>query len=174
MFPRSRTSFLLLAVITTFLLSSCSTENPVSRGGYAVLKVNRNLLDNLGYETFAVGDLKKEADYQYMLRHSPLKQKGVRFHIKWKAPRRSGAIRLVLDVQGLNAANLTTRDTVTQNYPDMDGWAEWSTIDITGKQFKQIGEIMAWRVTICSGDRVMAELPSANWYSDIHSEPKAK
>jgi hypothetical protein len=161
----------LLAVI---LAAGCATENPVSRGGFAVLKVNRTLLDQFGHETDVVGDLQGQAAYQYDLRHDPFRQRGARFHIKWKAPRRAERIRLVLDLQGLNPANESTRATVAAHQPDMDGWAEWTTLDIKGQQFKKLGEIMAWRVTLYSGDQVMAELPSANWYSDIRAEVSAK
>ena len=173
MLPRSKTGLLLLG-ITVLLATGCTTENPVSRGGFAVLKVNRTLLDPLGHETDVVGNLKGEAVYQYALRHDPNRQTGARFHIKWKSPKRAERIRLVLELQGLSTTNESTRATLTANQPDMDGWAEWTTVDITGEQFKKLGEIMAWRVTLYSGDRVMAEQPSANWYSDIRTETPIK
>lgn len=165
---------LLLLGLTSLLLAGCTTENPVSRGGFAVTKVNRTLLDKNGYETDIVGDLKGEAVYQYKLRHQPQNQYGARFHIKWKGPKGASRIRLVLDVQGLTPSNESTRATIARDLPDLDGWAEWTTLDITGTQFKQLGEIMAWRVTILAQDRVMAELPSANWYSDIRPQAQIK
>ena len=173
MLPRSNPSFLLLGILASVFLASCATQNTVSRGGFSILKVNRTLLDRDGYETDVVGDLKGEASYQYSLRHEPHRQTGARFHINLKAPRGASRVRLVLDVRGLTAANETARDTLSQSYSDIDG-AEWTTIDITGSQFKRLGSIMAWRVMIYAGDRVMAELPSANWYSDIRPEPQAK
>jgi hypothetical protein len=166
---------LVLSSLTLLLfLSSCATENTVSRGGFAILKVNRTLFDNKGYETKEVGELKEEAVYQYELRHHPELQRGARFHIKWKAPRGSAPFRLVLDVQGLTADNVSTRGTFTQDYPEHDGWAEWATMDISGKEFKRLGTIMAWRISLYKGDRVMAELPSGNWYSDIQAGPLTK
>ncbi len=162
------------ALIAIFLLAGCATQNTVSRGGFAVLKVNRTLLDNYGYETDVVGNLKGEASYQYSLRHEPNRQSGGRFHIKWRAPKGSTQVRLVLDVRGLTPANETVRDTLSESFADMDGWAEWTTLDIKERQFKRLGEIMAWRVTIYSGDRVMAELPSGNWYLDIRPDTSAK
>lgn len=163
-----------LGLLAAIVFAGCATENKVSRGGCSVLKVNRTLLDEKGYETDVVGDLKGEAAYQYVLRHEPRRQTGARFHIKWKAPRKTDQLRLVLDLQGLNASNESTRDSISRSFPDRDDWAEWTTIDVTGAQFKKLGTIMAWRVTIHSGDRIMAELPSANWYSDIRAEAPAK
>lgn len=173
MLPLART-LAPAVLIAIFLLTGCSTENVVQKPGYAVLKVNRNLYDQFGYETELVGDLKGEAVYQYELRHAPDKQFGCRFHIKWKAPRGTAQARLVLDVRGLNKNNETVLDQFTVTRSLVEDWAEWSTIDINGPQFKRLGTIMAWRVSIYNRDRVMAELPSGNWYSDIRPEPGIK
>ena len=163
-----------ILILVALIFAGCATENPVQKPGYAVIKVNRTLLDQFEYETDVVGDLKGEAVYQYDLRHNAQRQFGARFHIKWKAPRGAPSIRLVLDVRGLNTRNETTLDKFIENYTRMEDWAEWTTISITGDRFKHLGTIMAWRVSIYSGDRVMAELPSADWYSDIRPEPPAK
>lgn len=159
---------LVFGLVLLALLAGCSTPNSVQKPGYQVVKVNRTLLDQWGHETGTeVGDLKAEAVYQFDLRHNPKLQFGARFHIKWKAPDKAPQLKLQLDVRGLTADNLVVYDTLTEEHPAMDGWAEWSTIDIKGERFKKLGTITAWKVSIFSGGELKAELPSGNWYSNI-------
>ena len=157
--------FFLLGLVA--LATSCRTPNSVESPGCAILKVNRVLLDEKGYETDVVGNLKEEADYQFLLRHEPTKQQGVRFHIKWKAPRHARSLRLQVEIRGLNAQNQTTSDVESLSLEENEGWAGWSTLEVTEKKFKKLGQITAWKITLFSGGQAKAVLPSANWYEDI-------
>lgn len=156
-----------LGLLAAVCLVGCATPNTVQKPGYQIVKVNRTFLDLDGHETDVVGDLQGEAIYQFGLRNNPERQSGARFHVKWKAPRHTSQIRLQLEVRGLTDKNLIVQDVLTQDYPSMDGWAEWSTLDITGERYKRLGTITAWKVSVYTGGQLMAELPSGNWYGDI-------
>jgi hypothetical protein len=154
------------------LLAGCSTPNSVQKPGYQIVKVNRTLFDTDGHETDVVGDLKGEAIYQFHLRDNPSQQAGARFHIKWKAPDKTQSVKLRLDVRGLTAENLVVFDTLSEEHARMDGWAEWSTLDIAGERFKRLGIITAWKVSVFAGGELKAELPSGNWYGNIKADMK--
>ncbi|MBV9464353.1 MAG: hypothetical protein JO317_09010 [Verrucomicrobiae bacterium] len=167
MTPLRIASAAVLLILAGAAFSGCSTPNRVEKPGYAVLKVNHDLLDLDGHETDIVGDLKQQAIYQYHLRHTPAHQTGERFKVKWKAPPEVGPVQVRLDVRGLNAGNETTFDNDTITYDTNENWAEWTIFDIAGDRFRKLGRVQSWKVTLSAGGQVKAELPSANWYGDI-------
>ena len=156
-----------LGFLAALTLSGCATDNTVHEKGYAILKVNRYLLNRDGDETEVVGDMKEQAMYQYNLRNSPLEQTGVRFHVRWKAPDNARQITLRIDVRGLNERNETILDSVLMSIAENDDWTQWTEMEIAGAQFKRLGRIQAWKATLSSTGEVKAELPSGNWYQDI-------
>jgi hypothetical protein len=152
------------------LVGACTTPNTYHQRGFAILKVNRTLVDSYGYETDVVGDLKQEAVYQYKLRRAPEQQHGARFQVKWKAPQDTAQIRLQLDVRGLNSKNETVFDAVSLSFERVEDWAEWSTLEISNARLKRLGTITAWKATLFASGKMMAELPSSNWYADIKAK----
>jgi hypothetical protein len=134
-----------------------------------VKKVLLHLLDHQGRHTINASLYDRDA-YQAYLRKHPSEQGGLRFDVQWTADRahRDG-LTLRIEVRSLK-----TRDSGQPNelykartleapvHPHgVFGW--WSSITMPEKDFKEFGEINAWRASLWDGDRMVAEQKSFLW-----------
>lgn len=137
----------------------------VSRASAAelrIVKVLTQYLDLQGRHALSPSLFERDS-YQDQLRQHPAQRSGLRFAIQWKAGGMDRTnLKVRLQLRGLKGNDLQTKD--VQAPAGKQGWlTTWSTVDLTGPEYQQFGELVAWRVTLLDGDHEIAEQKSFLW-----------
>lgn len=133
---------------------------PVVAAPGKIIKVLPQLLDGKGQHTAAPSLYARDA-YQAFLRAHPDKCSGIRFAIQWKARvKDSGQLKLRVEVRGSkDAIPLGLEQPVKRT----GLFHRWTSLPLTGEQFRKAGEVTAWRATLWDGDVLLAEQKSFLW-----------
>jgi hypothetical protein len=136
--------------------------------GYAVgaesriLKVLPYLLDSEGRHALQPSLYERDA-YQAKLRTESGLAQGRRYDVQWRVagPRREGAI---LRLELRSGSGNEGRSLVLE-CPLKPGWRGrgWSRLQLTPEQFKELGQVTAWRATLRQGEAELAEEKSFLW-----------
>ncbi|MGN6555111.1 MAG: hypothetical protein ACTHLW_15495 [Verrucomicrobiota bacterium] len=153
-----RRPFLLL------LLCGClfsATQAQAAEG--RVIKVLPHLLDLQGRNALAPSLYDRDA-YQFYLRQHTNQISGVRFDIQWKIKGpKFGPLTLRLELRGTAKGNLPSQR-VLETAVKSGGWfGHWTSLPITGEDYKKFGEVTAWRASLWEGDQLLSEQKSFLW-----------
>ena len=164
---RSEARLARVAIVLRFtlvLLSlACASGVVVTDAAEArILKVLPHYLDRQGRRSLSPSLYERDA-YQAYLRRNPALQSTMRFDVQWKA----GAtlpqpIKLRLELR-------TSRRDITKPYvqerplPRGRWLSRWSALTVDPAVYRQIGDVLAWRVTLWAGGRQVAEQKSFLW-----------
>jgi hypothetical protein len=133
--------------------------------GAAIGKVNKVLphfLDTNGRHSLSPSLFDRDA-YQAKLRQQPELCSGVRFDIHWRVRSvKGGGFKLKVEMRGNARGDLPLLKTLEQEVKGGVS-ARWTGIKFGGDEFKQFGEITAWRVTLWDGDELLGEQKSFLW-----------
>jgi hypothetical protein len=134
----------------------------VRAGEGSVLKVLPQLLDLHGRHTLSPSLYERDA-YQLHLRKEPKLRGGARLAVQWKA-------------KNVDWTNLTLRaemrclledhlQSVTKEQPAVKNghFSSWAEFRIEGAEYKALGQIVAWRVTLLEGGHQLGQLESFLW-----------
>lgn len=129
-----------------------------------VIKVLPQFLDLKGRHAISPSLYDRDA-YQVYLRLHTNEISGVRFAIQWKASKVRAANPLKLRVEVLGITHKELPPKVVLEKEVKPGWwfEHWASVPLTGDDFKKIGEVTAWRVTLWDGDQMLGEQKSFLW-----------
>ena len=134
---------------------------PAAHAGSAkVLKVLPHFLDEKGRMALNPSLYARDA-YQGYLRQNPDKRFGVKFDVNWRG-RGLSELKLRLELRGAHGQAPTTA-TLEETVGSAGWFSRWTTLRLTDEQWKAFGELTAWRATLWSGDRMVAEQKSFLW-----------
>lgn len=155
-------SFLIITCLSGMLIPSLRADE-VSTPGFEVLKVNHEFIDSSGYTKEEPGDLINRARYQSMIRNTD-KVRGIRFFIHWKAPNNDGRrLAVKLEARGYDAGSeRNSMEVITRRIEDVDS-SGWISVDIDADRYKQFGKLMAWKVSLWSGNELKSSRYSFTW-----------
>lgn len=149
-------------VATVFLLVATLS---VSAATGRVLKVLPHYLDFKGRHSLSPSLYDRDA-YQAVLRQHPEKRSGLRFDVLWRGRAASGTkLKLRAELRGTAKGNLPT-ETVLQTEVQVGksgSTTRWAKLTLAGEDYKKLGEVTAWRVTLWNGDQFVAEQKSFLW-----------
>jgi hypothetical protein len=136
------------------------TVSEVQAATARIVKVLPQYLDREGRVALSPSLFDRDA-YQAVLRAAPTRQGGVSFAVQWKSSTRS-PLTLRVEMRGVRENKGTTAliETSTRH---RGLFSKWSTVALTGKEFRQFGELRAWRATLWQGDQLLAEQASFLW-----------
>lgn len=127
--------------------------------GHRVLKVLPHYLDAEGRNALSPSLYERDA-YQEYLRQNPEKRAALRFDVRLKL-RGKIPLRLKIEARGKGDAGKVT---VIERTVAPRGWfAQWTHVKVDGRDFKTLGELVAWRVTLWDGSTQVAEQKSFLW-----------
>jgi hypothetical protein len=135
----------------------------VARGEEAkVLKVFPQFLDSEGRHTLSPSLFARDG-YQFHLLQHPKERSGLRIAVQWKSKGTAGAnLRMRVEMRGLRGNTMRTKTlekSVTKN-----GWlSNWSEARLTGDDYTDFGELVAWRVSIWDGEKELSSQQSFLW-----------
>ena len=132
-----------------------------------VLKVLPQLLDKQGRNSPSPSLYDRDA-YQAFLRLHPMQISALRFAVQWKAKApESKPLKLRVEIRGM-ARGLAQGElpgiTILEQPVRQHHWfSHWASLNLGADQYKTLGEITAWRVTLWDGDRLLGEQKSFLW-----------
>jgi len=129
-----------------------------------VVKVLPHFLDRDGRHALSPSLYERDA-YQSYLRQNPDQRSGVRFDILWRArTAATTSVKLKVEIRGIAQGNLPTEKVLQRDIKIKAGaGSRWTPIALVGEDFKAIGEVTAWRVSLWQGEELIAEQKSFLW-----------
>ncbi len=151
--------FSVLLAFSCWLALSVPAQAATGR----VLKVLPHFLDAEGRNARAPSLYDRDA-YQYFLRENPEKRSAIRFDVHWKAKGPfNDQLKLRVEARGIAQGNLP-KQFVLERPVEPSGWfSHWSGLSLSGDDYKQFGEITAWRVTLWENAQLIGEQKSFLW-----------
>ncbi|MCS7091626.1 MAG: hypothetical protein RMN51_13410 [Verrucomicrobiota bacterium] len=102
--------------------------------------------------------------YQAQLRRNPEQRGSMRFQILWRPPGGNGTeTRLRIELQGLTRAGLPQEYTIDLTMPEARKRRQWTSVRLSPETFHELGDVVAWRVTLWSGETLVSEQRSFLW-----------
>ena len=129
-----------------------------------VIKVLPLFLDLKGRSSQTPSLFDRDA-YQAVLRLKPAMRSGLEFAVQWKAKGPSGTpLQLRLEARGGLKGKPPTQIVLEQAEKPRGGWfGTWASFKISGPEYKNFGELTAWRATLWEGTRLLGEQKSFLW-----------
>jgi len=150
-------------LITVCLLSlalggSFSASAAIGR----VIKVLPHFLDAQGHHSLSPSLFDRDA-YQLKLRQHPELRSAIRFDVNWRVRSvKSATFKLQVELRGIAKGNLPRLKTLEQEVNGGVG-SRWTGIKLGGDDYKDFGEVTAWRVTLWEGEQMIGEQKSFLW-----------
>ena len=145
---------LLLMAVVLFSSTAHGAESVKIR------KVLWFYLDKEGRQSLSPSLFDRDA-YQAELRGDPTKRSGLRLDVQWSAP--AGA-NLVLRVEMRGAIGATNTTATVQGRVKKSGpFSRWTKLKLSDEEYRNLGELVAWRATLHQGDLQVAEHKSFLW-----------
>lgn len=127
-----------------------------------VMKVLPHFLDLKGRHALSPSLYERDA-YQSFLRQNPGQRSGVGFDIHWRVRSKPAtSLKLKIEIRGIAEGNLPSEKVLEKEVKAGAG-SRWTRITLDGENFRAIGEVTAWRVSLMEGDELIAEQESFLW-----------
>lgn len=147
-------------VLLTALLLAAAI--PVSAASGKVAKVLPFFLDQKGRHALSPSLYDRDA-YQSQLRKNPDQRSGMRFDVLWRAPDAfNPTVKVRLELRGVAEGNLPRQTKLEEAVKHGSGSA-WTSLRLSREEYKKLGEVTAWRVTLWDGDQMVGEQKSFLW-----------
>jgi hypothetical protein len=150
--------------VVTLMLSVLMLATTLSAAAATgrVAKVLPHFLDQKGRHALSPSLYERDA-YQSYLRRHPEQRSGLRFDILWRVRTRSPAnLKLKVEMRGVAQGHLPSEKTLEQEVKSGAG-SRWTAITLSSDDFKALGEVTAWRVSLWVDDQLIAEQKSFLW-----------
>ncbi len=148
--------FLILSVFLSCALSASAASG-------RVVKVLPHFLDLKGRHALSPSLYDRDA-YQAQLREHPEQRSGMRFDVQWKGVAESGKpLKIRLELRGPARGDLPGTKVIEKEITVRSGWSRWTALTLAGDDYKQFGEVTAWRVSLVDGETVLSTQQSFLW-----------
>jgi len=136
---------------------------PATAATGRVIKVLPHFLDQKGRHAVSPSLYDRDA-YQAYLRQHRDECSGLRFDVQWKTKGDpAGPLKLRVELRGIAEGNFSRQRVLEQSVQNGGWFGHWTSIALTGEQFKEFGEVTAWRVSLWENDQVLSEQKSFLW-----------
>jgi len=151
---RSLTCLLLAGFLSTALADDAVTGR--------VIKTLPLSLDLKGQDAPSPSLYDRDA-YQFYLRQHTNEISAVRFDVLWKASKVGDSkLKLRVEIRGSGPGGLPCQATL-ERYVTPGYFRRWTSLVLGGAYYKNFVEIVAWRATLWSDDRLIGEQKSFLW-----------
>ena len=149
-------------LVVLLLLGSLSATFASDAASGRVVKVLPLLLDLKGRDAVSPSLYDRDA-YQVYLRQHTNEISAIRFDVLWKASNANGAkLKLRVELRGIGASGLPRQTTLEQSVTP-GFFRRWTSLTLGGADYKNSGELVAWRATLWSDDQLLSEQKSFLW-----------
>jgi hypothetical protein len=155
-FKLIRMTRLFYPVIMTLLLFTAAPQSFSQ-----VKKVLPHYLDLDGAQSLSPSLYERDA-YQAILRRNPEMRSALRFDVHWKGPRRAGPLLIRVECRG-SESDPARPVVLESSVAPPRFFGKWTSLTLEGEPYQQFGELIAWRVSLWDGDRLISEQRSFLW-----------
>ena len=127
-----------------------------------IVKVLPLFLDAQGRDSTAPSLFERDA-YQAYLREHTNQISAIRYAVQWKAaPSGAEKFKLRIELRGIGEGGVPKLHSLGTEVT-AGTFSQWTNLMLGGEDYKKFGSIVAWRVTLWSGDRQLGEQKSFLW-----------
>lgn len=149
----------LTCLLFAGILSSALADDAISG---RVVKVLPMFLDLKGHDAISPSLFDRDA-YQVYLRQHTNEISAVSFDVLWKASNAVGEkLKLRVELRGIGAGGMPKQTALEQTVAPKF-FRSWTSLKLEGADYKNFGEVVAWRATLWDGDRLLGEQQSFLW-----------
>jgi len=149
-------------LINLLLLGSLSTSFAGDAAAGRIIKVLPFFLDLKGQNALSPSLYDRDA-YQAYLRQHADKRSAIRFDVLWKASNAGETnLDLRVELRGIGEGGMPRQATLEQTVAP-HFFRHWNSLTLSGQDYKNFGELVAWRVTLWSGNQMLSEQESFLW-----------
>jgi hypothetical protein len=149
-------------LVILFLFGSLSATFASDAISGRVVKVLPLLLDLQSRDAVSPSLYDRDA-YQVYLRQHTNEISAIRFDVLWKVSDAKGAnLKLRVELRGIGAGGLPRQTTLEQSVTP-GYFRRWTSLTLGGADYKNSGELVAWRATLWSDDQLLSEQKSFLW-----------
>lgn len=136
---------------------------PAAAATGRVIKVLPQFLDLKGRNSVSPGLFERDS-YQTFLRDHTNQCSGIRFAVQWKSKGAPAApLKLQVQIHGVAHGNYPEQRVLELPVKPGGWFSRWSSLDLTGSDYKELGKVTAWRVTLWEGTKLIGEQKSFLW-----------
>jgi hypothetical protein len=151
---RLLTSLLLLGLLSTALAGDAVTGR--------VVKVLPFFLDLKGQAALSPSLYDRDAYQAYLRRHTN-QRSAIRFDVLWKTSGAGNAkLKLQVELRGIGPDGMPRQvkleQTVTAHF-----FRHWDSLTLDGGDYRNFGELVAWRVMLRADNQLLGEQKSFLW-----------
>ncbi|MCX8156793.1 MAG: hypothetical protein N3J91_10165 [Verrucomicrobiae bacterium] len=128
-----------------------------------LLKILPHYLDQKGRHSLSPSLYDRDA-YQAYLRDKPEERAGLRFDIQYRLAKATQP-RVRVELRAMKAGQPQAR-VLEAEVKKTTFLGRWVSLSISGEDYKNLGEISAWRVTLWDGPQLLGERKSFLWPPD--------
>ena len=155
---RPRYRFAMRRILITLLLCVAPALFAAETATGKLVKVLPFLLDTQGRITKSPSLFDRDA-YQAYLRKHTNEISGIRFDVQCSA---EAKLKLRLELRGVSADSKPKLKTLEAEVA-AGSFSNWTEIKLVGDDYKNFGDIVAWRATLWNGDQPLGEQKSFLW-----------
>ncbi len=149
-------------LMSLLLLSSLLTAFAGDAVTGRIVKVLPFFLDLKGHKALSPSLYDRDAYQAYLDRHAD-KRSAIRFDVLWKASNPGSAeLKLRVELRGIGQNGVPRQATLEQTVAP-HFFRHWDSLTLGGKDYRDFGELVAWRVTLWSGSQMLGEQKSFLW-----------
>ena len=127
-----------------------------------VIKALPLFLDLQGHDAISPSLFDRDS-YQAYLRQHTNEISALRFDVLWKASNAKGlTLKLRAELRGVGKHGLPSQTVLETEVPPAF-FRSWTPLKLEGDELRKFGELVAWRVTLWYGDRMIGEQKSFLW-----------
>ena len=128
-----------------------------------VIKVLPQFLDLKGRNSLSPS-LYERDNYQALLRRDTNLCSGMRFYVQWKTKGQPAApLKLRIEMRGVARGDFPRQLTLDHPVKPRGRFSHWAEINLIGEEYKDFGQVTAWRVALWEGTRLLGEQKSYLW-----------
>jgi len=158
--------------LTILFLACAAAAASASDASGKIVKVLPLYLDLKGHDAVSPSLFDRDA-YQAELREQQTNISAIRFDVLWKASglsRQSSAsadgknstLKLRAELRGVGT-NGFPRQAVLEMDVTPHLFRHWTSLTLRGEDFKNLGSLVAWKMSLVQGDKLLAEQKSFLW-----------
>jgi hypothetical protein len=149
-------------LVILLLLGSLSATFASDAASGRIVKVLPLFLDLKGRDAVSPSLYDRDA-YQFYLRQHTNEISAIHFDVLWKASNAKGAkLKLRVELRAVGAGGLPRQTTLEQSVTP-GFFRRWTSLTLGGADYKNSGELVAWRATLWSDDQLLGEQKSFLW-----------
>ncbi len=150
--------FLMMLLLLGSLSGAAAADTPSGH----IVKVLPLFLNQKGQDALSPSLYDRDA-YQVYLRAHTNEISAIRFDVLWHVSHAGGApLKLRLELRGVGSDNLP-RQTTLEQVVTPHFFRHWTSLPLVGDDYRNFGDVVAWRATLWSGDRMLGEQESFLW-----------